>query len=93
MKKHAFIINTSRGEIIDQEALISALKNGRIRGAGLDVTSPEPLPPQHPLFQLPNTIITPHIGSATKEARDQMATLAARNIIAGLKGDSLPAKI
>ena len=92
MKTSAYLINTSRGEIIDQEALVHSLKTGGIKGAGLDVTSPEPLPSSHPLFQLPNTIITPHIGSATKEARDQMAGLAAKNIIAGLKGVPLPAR-
>ncbi|MBG07866.1 MAG: D-glycerate dehydrogenase [Halobacteriovoraceae bacterium] len=91
MKKHAYLINTSRGEIINQEALVKALQEGLIEGAGLDVTAPEPLPLEHPLFQTPNTLITPHIGSATLEARNLMATLAAKNIIAGLKGLPLPA--
>ena len=91
MKKTAFLINTSRGEIINQEALVKALKGGLIGGAGLDVTTPEPLPPDHPLFQIPNVVITPHIGSATIEARNLMATLAAKNIIAGLKEEPLPA--
>ena len=90
MKKTAYLINTSRGEIINQEALIQALKMGFIGGVGLDVTTPEPLPPENPLFKFPNAVITPHIGSATVEARDLMATLAAKNIIAGLKGDPLP---
>ena len=90
MKKHAYLINTSRGEIINQEALIQALKMGFIGGAGLDVTTPEPLPPLHPLFKFPNAVITPHIGSATVEARNLMASLAAKNIIAGLKGNPLP---
>ncbi len=90
MKSHAYIINTARGEIINQKALVGALKMGLIGGAGLDVTTPEPLSPDDPLFQTPNTIITPHIGSATVEARDLMATLATKNIIAGLKGEPLP---
>ena len=91
MRDHAYLINTSRGEIINQEALVKALKGGLIGGAGLDVTTPEPLPPDHPLFQIPNVVITPHIGSATIEARNLMATLAAKNIIAGLKEEPLPA--
>ena len=93
MKKHAYLINTSRGEVIDQEALVEALKSGCISGAALDVTTPEPLAPEHPLYKTPNTIITPHIGSATKEAREKMASLAAKNIIAGLKGLPLPAGV
>ena len=65
------------------------LKNKKIKGAGLDVTSPEPLPPTDELFGLDNIIITPHIASATKEARDQMATIAAKNVINGLRGQDL----
>jgi len=89
MKEDAYFINTSRGEVIDQKALFEALKNNKIKGAGLDVTSPEPLPPTDELFDLENIIITPHIASATKEARDQMATIAAKNVILGLRGEKL----
>ena len=89
MKKSAVLINTSRGEIIDQEALINALKQNQIFAAGLDVTDPEPLPPTNELFQLKNAIILPHIGSATFEARRAMSVLAAKNISAGLMGEEL----
>lgn len=81
MKTTAIIVNTARGEVIDQEALSDALKNNRIFAAGLDVTTPEPLPPTHPLFSLPNVIITPHFGSATFEARREMSLLSAKNIM------------
>jgi glyoxylate reductase len=81
MKKSAIIVNTARGEVIDQDALYDALKNKRIFAAGLDVTTPEPLPPTHPLFALPNVIITPHFGSATFEARREMSLLCAQNIL------------
>jgi glyoxylate reductase len=91
MKKNAVLVNTSRGEIIDQAALINALKENLIFAAGLDVTAPEPLPKDNELFQLKNAIVLPHIGSATYEARRAMSILAAKNIIAGLKGHELPA--
>ncbi len=81
MKKSAIIINTARGEVIDQDALYEALKNNHIFSAGLDVTTPEPLIPSHPLYALPNVIILPHIGSATYEARRAMSLLCAENII------------
>lgn len=91
MKKSAVLVNTSRGEIIDQLALIHALKEQIIFAAGLDVTDPEPLPKENELYQLKNTIVLPHIGSATYEARRAMSVLAAKNIIAGLKGLPLEA--
>jgi glyoxylate reductase len=81
MKDTAIIINTARGEVIDQEALYESLKNKKIFAAGLDVTTPEPLSPTHPLFSLPNVIITPHFGSATFEARREMSLLCAKNIL------------
>lgn len=90
MKKTAVLINTSRGEIIDQDALVFALKNDLIFAAGLDVTTPEPLPIDSELFQLKNALILPHIGSATFEARKKMSLLAAENIISGLNGLKLP---
>ncbi len=93
MKKNAVLVNTSRGEIIDQEALIFALKNKLIFGAGLDVTAPEPLPLTNELFKLENALILPHIGSATYEARRAMSLLAAENIIAGLEGKPLKARV
>lgn len=90
MKTSSVLVNTARGEIVDQSALIEALKNHSIFAAGLDVCTPEPLPPDHPLIQLPNCILLPHIGSATIRARDSMATRAAENILAGLAGTKLP---
>jgi glyoxylate reductase len=90
MKPTATLINTARGEIVDQEALITALRDGTIAYAGLDVTTPEPLPADSPLLQLPNALVLPHIGSASISARDRMATMAAENLLAGLKGEPLP---
>lgn len=90
MKPNAILVNTSRGGVVDQDALVEALRNGTIWAAGLDVTTPEPLPPAHPLVQLENCIILPHIGSATISARDAMSSLAARNLIAVLRGDMPP---
>ena len=93
MKPTAFLINTSRGEVVDQEALVNALKAGTIAGAGLDVTTPEPLPPEHPLYSLPNVVVTPHIGSATHGARRDMAVLAAQNVVAACTGAAVPARV
>ncbi len=90
MKQTAVLINTARGEILDQAALYDALHNKRLFGAGLDVCEPEPLPADSPLRQLNNCLIVPHIGSATITARDAMADRAARNLIAGIQGQSLP---
>lgn len=90
MKSTSVLINTARGEIVDQEALVNALSNRRIFAAGLDVCTPEPLPLDHPLHQLENCILLPHIGSATTQARNSMATRAAQNILAGLSDRPLP---
>lgn len=90
MKATATLINTARGEIVDQEALIEALRDGTIAYAGLDVTTPEPLPADSPLLSLPNATVLPHIGSASISAREKMATMAAENLVAGLKGERLP---
>jgi len=90
MKPNVVLVNTSRGAVVDLEALYEALKFKRIFAAGLDVTEPEPLPANHPLLTLDNAIIMPHIASASKVARDKMAWMAAKNLIAGLKGDHLP---
>ena len=85
MKESAIVINTARGEVIDQDALYEALKNKKIFAAGLDVTSPEPLDPAHPLYALSNVMILPHIGSATIEARSKMSILCAENILAAFE--------
>lgn len=81
LKKSAILINTARGDVIDQEALYLTLKNKEIFAAGLDVTTPEPLAPTHPLLALPNVMILPHIGSATFEARSDMSMMCAENIL------------
>lgn len=90
MPDSAILINTARGGLVDQDALRSALREGRLAGAGLDVTTPEPLPPDHPLLDAPNLIVVPHIGSATHVARERMAEICVDNLIAGLAGDPLP---
>ncbi len=90
MKPHAVLLNTSRGEVIDQVALAEALRNRKIFAAGLDVCTPEPLPLDDPLYQLENCLILPHIGSATIDARNAMAHRAARNVLAGVQGQPLP---
>lgn len=90
MKPSAILVNTSRGPVVDQEALARGLAEGWIAGAALDVTSPEPLPPDHPLYALPNCLILPHIGSATHGTRKKMAELACENLLAGLERRRLP---
>jgi glyoxylate reductase len=90
MKPNAVLVNTSRGPVIDMDALYEALRDHKIFAAGLDVTNPEPLPLDHPLLTLDNFIISPHIASASRSARDKMAWLAAKNLIAGLEGTHLP---
>ncbi|MBC7287012.1 MAG: D-glycerate dehydrogenase [Armatimonadetes bacterium] len=93
MKPNAILINTARGPIVQTEALYQALKSGKIWAAALDVTDPEPLPPDHPLYQLPNCIIAPHIASATYTSRNKMAVMAAENLLAGLRGEKLPNQV
>ena len=90
MKPTSVLVNTARGEIIDQDALCTALRNGNLFAAGLDVCDPEPLPVDSPLLQLPNCLVLPHIGSATVSARGAMADRAAANLIAGIQGRPLP---
>ena len=90
MKSNAVLVNTARGPVVDQDALYSALKNKQIFAAALDVTDPEPLPLDSPLLRLENCIIAPHIASASEKTRNDMAVLAAKNLIAGLKGERLP---
>ena len=93
MKPSAVFVNAARGGIVDTAALQEALCRGTIAYAALDVTDPEPLPAAHPLLQIPNLLVTPHIGSATLETRTQMAELAADNVLAGLDGRPLPAVV
>jgi glyoxylate reductase len=90
MKPNAVLVNTSRGAVVDPRALYNALRSNQIFAAALDVTEPEPIMQDDPLLGLPNCIVIPHLGSASRQTRDQMAVLAAQNLIAGLKGDRLP---
>lgn len=90
MKPAAYLVNVARGPVVDTAGLLHALSAGWIAGAALDVTDPEPLPPTHPLYQLPNCLIAPHLGSATFGARRRMAELACANLLAGLAGQPLP---
>ncbi|KAJ8715234.1 hypothetical protein PYW08_005215 [Mythimna loreyi] len=89
MKSNAILINIGRGDLVDQEALYDALKNKQIYAAGLDVTTPEPLPKDHKLLTLPNLFVLPHIGSATVRTRSDMAVLAANNVVNALTGKAL----
>ena len=89
MKPSAYLVNTSRGPVIDEQALTNALKNRTIRGAAIDVFEEEPaLTPG--LAELDNIILTPHIASATEETRGKMSELAANNIVAALEGETPP---
>lgn len=90
MKSSAIFINASRGGVHNEADLIAALQNKEIWGAGLDVTNPEPMKSDNPLLSMPSVAVFPHIGSATVEARDGMASIAAKNVIAALQGQRLP---
>lgn len=90
MKSSAVLVNTARGAVVDPDALYEALKSGKIAYAALDVTEPEPIPVDSPLLELDNLVITPHIASASRLTREKMASMAAENLIAGLKGEHLP---
>lgn len=87
MKKTAFLINTARGAVVDEQALAKALREGWIAGAGLDVFQKEPLPKDHPLLSFRNVVLAPHLASGSKQARSAMAEMAARNILSVLKGE------
>ena len=93
MKPSAVLVNTSRGPVIDPDALTDALRSGEIFAAGLDVTDPEPLPADHPLVSLPNCVVVPHIASASRVTRGKMAAMAAANLLAGVRGERLPTPV
>ncbi|XP_032671098.1 glyoxylate reductase/hydroxypyruvate reductase-like [Odontomachus brunneus] len=89
MKDTAILVNIARGQIVNTDSLVRALRNKKIFAAGLDVTDPEPLPTDHELLKLPNVEILPHLGTATLKTRNNMSITAAQNILNGLEGKSL----
>lgn len=88
----SYLVNVARGPLVVTDALVRALAEGWIAGVALDVTDPEPLPPDHPLLGFPNCLVVPHIGSASTKTRTAMATLAAENLIAGMESRPMPAR-
>ncbi len=93
MRPTAVLVNTSRGPVVDQAALASALRDGIIAAAALDVTDPEPIPMDDPLVGLDNCLIVPHIASASRATRGRMAEMAAANLLAGVRGERLPTEV
>ena len=89
MKKGAFLVNTSRGGIVNEKDLYEALKNGHLAGAAMDVSAVEPVPADNPLRELDNVIITPHIGMYSKEAIGAISNLCAQNVASKLQGKEL----
>ena len=93
MKPTAVLVNAARGPVVDTDALVQALRAGTIAAAALDVTDPEPLPADHPLLRIASCLVVPHIASATGPTRDRMATMAADNLLAGVRGERLPTPV
>uniref|UniRef100_UPI0037E8DD1F glyoxylate reductase/hydroxypyruvate reductase n=1 Tax=Semicossyphus pulcher TaxID=241346 RepID=UPI0037E8DD1F len=93
MKNTAVFVNSSRGAVVNQEDLYEALNSGQIAAAGLDVTTPEPLPTNNPLLTLKNCVVLPHIGSATYSTRGIMSALSVQNLLGGLKGSDMPSEL
>lgn len=87
MRPESIFINISRGKVVDEAAMVDALRHQRIRAAGLDVFEREPLNQDSPLMQLDNVVATPHMGSATHETREAMARCAVENLLAALGGE------
>lgn len=90
IKPGAVLVNAARGGIVDETAMARALRDGRLFAAGIDVFEREPLDPGSELLALPNVVLTPHIGSATRHAREQMASMAVANMVAALQGEQVP---
>ena len=93
MKPTGILINVARGPVVNHDALLAALKSRRIAAAGLDVTAPEPLPRDHPLLELDNLVITPHLGSASNHTRRRMIEMSIENLNASLRGEPLPWRV
>ena len=93
MKPTAVLVNAARGPVWDQEAVLEALRAERLHAAATDVTDPEPLPRDHPLLAQENLVIFPHLGSATRQTRDAMASMSVDNLVAGLEGREVPYRI
>lgn len=92
MRPTAYLVNVARGPVVDTDALVAALASNQIAGAALDVTDPEPLPGDHPLLEFDNCLVVPHIASASVRTRRAMSALAVGNLLAGMRGDPLPAR-
>jgi lactate dehydrogenase-like 2-hydroxyacid dehydrogenase len=90
MRPGSVLVNVSRGQLVDTDALVAALGHGPLGAAALDVTDPEPIPADHPLVGMANCLIVPHIGSASRRTRRAMAEMAVDNLRAGLEGRRLP---
>jgi glyoxylate reductase len=90
MKKTAYLINNSRGPVVDEKALYNALKKGRIAGAGIDVFEQEPTAADNPLLTLDNVVVAPHVSSASHETRSKMAKMVSDNLVAFFEGRRPP---
>ena len=89
LKPSAWVVNVARGELIDTPALVEALRESRVGGAALDVTDPEPLPDDHPLWELPNALITPHVANTWDMAVPELISMVRRNVAAFARGGPL----
>lgn len=90
MKPTSFFLNAARGDVVDESALIAALKNGEIAGAGLDVLVEEPFPADHPFMKMPNVVLTPHMAAQSQETVSKLVTMAAKGTLAVLRGEKWP---
>ena len=89
MKKTSFLINTSRGKIVNEKQLVTALMKKEIQGAGMDVYESEPIQKNSPLLKLENVVLAPHVGSSTNETRQKMSDITVKNLILALEGKKL----